>query len=406
MAGSTNNVPKVSIVIPSYNCARYILQTVESVFAQTYEDYELIIVDDGSTDNTRELLEPYINRLTYVFQKNAGESVARNNGIHRSQGEYVAFLDSDDWWTPNKLAVQVLALDAAPTAVMGYAYSFAVDNDGNPINFRGSNRMSDGEPGVHPLFEKLVVGNFIANPNTVLVRRAALMQTTLFDEEIEWGEDWRLWLQLALMGPFLFTPEETACYRMRRPGRRLEIEAADDFVAQSEIILNKTFVAIKAKHSDRADWLRLELIAFRELYVRSAIHNFELGDTGRGGHYLEKVAQADPAYAQGHVGEANPFAKIIADTGFRIASETGDYQKGLDFIGRVFDHLPATMAAAQPQRGKALAELHMAAAFTEFAKGHPAQTRQHVVGAIKGHLPNARNRGLWAIGLKSVLGLH
>jgi glycosyltransferase involved in cell wall biosynthesis len=392
---SNANSPKVSVIIPTYNCARYIVQTVESVFAQTYADFELIVIDDGSTDNTRDLLAPYIaaNRLIYLHQQNAGESVARNNGIRHAHGEYIAFLDSDDWWTPDKLALQVPALDAAPQAVMAYTYSFAVDNDGQPIRFRGGNRMSWGQPGLHEMFETLVVGNVIANPNTVLARTAALLQTTLFDEEIEWGEDWRLWLQLAQMGPFLFTPAETACYRMRRPGRRLEIEASDEFVTQNEIILQRTFEAVKQHHADKAAWLRLEPTAFRELYIRSAIHNAELGDTARTKRYLEKINNADP----------NAFAKVVADTGFRLASDTGDAQHGLAFITRIFDCLPATQTALLAMRGKALAEFHMAAAFTEYAKGNATSTRQHVVHAMRGHWPNLRNRGLWAIGLKSLM---
>ncbi|NJM42027.1 MAG: glycosyltransferase family 2 protein [Anaerolineae bacterium] len=402
--------PRVTVVTPSYNSARYIAQTVNSVLAQTFTDFEHIIVDDGSTDNTRELLEPYLQRepqrLIYVHQQNAGESVARNNAIRRARGEYVAFLDSDDWWTPNNLALQVPALDAAPEAVASYAYSFAVDNDGNPISFRGANRMSWGQPGVHALFERLVMGNVIANPNTVLARKTALLQTTLFDEDIEWGEDWQLWLQLSLLGPFLFTPQETACYRMRRPGRRLEIEASDDFVSENATVLQRAFDAVKAHHLNRADWLKLEPTAFRELYLRSAIHNFELGDMKRAANYLEKMAAADPAYLRD---QSDAFVKIIADIGFRLGSETGDFAKGLDYVRRVFDHLPQSLAAAQPLRGQALAELHMAAAFTEHEQGSQTGSRQqiaqHAISAMRAHWPNVRNRGLWAIGLKSVLGL-
>jgi hypothetical protein len=298
---------------------------------------------------------------------------------------------------------------------MAYSYSFVVDNDGNPTQFQGSPRVNWGEAGVHDMFARIVIGNVVGNPNTVLARRAAVLQTTLFDEDIEWGEDWQLWLNLARVGPFLFTPKETAYYRLRRPGRRLEIEASDVFVEQNELILKRAFQDIKANHAHRADWLRLEPVAMRELFVRSALYNFELGDIERGKRHLARVAEADPTYASTRINGVHPLAQLIADTGFRIgsdaartsASSDAGYQKGLTFIERVFTHMPPSMSALQATQGQAIAELHMAAAFAAHANGVPrpnrSQVLNHVVHAMRNHWPNVRNRGLWAIAFKSIL---
>ena len=100
-------MPKVSVIIPTYNRAHYICETIDSILAQTYRDYEIIVVDDGSADNTRKVLQKYDGKVRYFYQKNRGPSAARNFGISQSQGEYIAFLDDDDLWTENKLELQI-----------------------------------------------------------------------------------------------------------------------------------------------------------------------------------------------------------------------------------------------------------------------------------------------------------
>ncbi len=96
-------MPTISVIIPTYNGARYIRQAIDSVLAQSYSDYEIIVVDDGSTDNTAEILWPYGDRITYLYQSNQKLPTARNNGITASKGKYLAFLDSDDLFLPDKL---------------------------------------------------------------------------------------------------------------------------------------------------------------------------------------------------------------------------------------------------------------------------------------------------------------
>ncbi len=110
-------MPKVSVIIPTFNCAVYLPQAIESVLGQTWQDFELIVVDDGSTDDTCQVLAPYQNRLVYLYQENQGESSARNKGIQVAQGEYLAFLDSDDLWLATKLERQITVLEAWPSAV-------------------------------------------------------------------------------------------------------------------------------------------------------------------------------------------------------------------------------------------------------------------------------------------------
>ena len=112
---------KVSVIIPTYNREKLISRAIESVLAQVYPVYEIIVVDDGSTDATKSVLAPFNGKIKYIYQKNAGIAEARNRGIKESSGEYIAFLDSDDYWAPEKLAEQVKVLDANPQVGIVFA---------------------------------------------------------------------------------------------------------------------------------------------------------------------------------------------------------------------------------------------------------------------------------------------
>lgn len=99
-------MPKISVIIPTYNRAHYVSQAIDSVLAQTFTDYEILVIDDGSIDNTKEVLQSYLDKITYIYQENKGVSAARNTGLRLARGEWIAFLDSDDIWLPEKLEVQ------------------------------------------------------------------------------------------------------------------------------------------------------------------------------------------------------------------------------------------------------------------------------------------------------------
>lgn len=131
--------PRVSVVIPTYNSDRYIVEAIESVLNQTYSDYEIIVVDDGSTDRLLEVLEPYRDRIRYLYQDNQGLSVARNTGIRHAQGEFVALLDADDFFLPDKFAHQVVCFDAQPDVGIVHSGWQFVDESGRQV-------LSEHEP--------------------------------------------------------------------------------------------------------------------------------------------------------------------------------------------------------------------------------------------------------------------
>jgi glycosyltransferase involved in cell wall biosynthesis len=185
-------MPKVSVIIPTYNCAHYLEQAIESAMNQTYRDVEIIVLDDGSTDNTSEVVRKYGNNIRYIRQANAGLPAARNRAIESSAGEFLAFLDSDDWWELSKLAKQVPLLEDDPQVGLVYTDLRVVHDDGEIIpSFLASRPLATSGY----VFDRLLESGFIL-PSTVLLRRSCLDQVGMFDESMRSHEDIELWLRV------------------------------------------------------------------------------------------------------------------------------------------------------------------------------------------------------------------
>jgi glycosyltransferase involved in cell wall biosynthesis len=200
----------VSVIIPAYNYARYIPGAVNSVLAQTYQDYEIVVVDDGSTDDTRQALGDSLHKITYVYQQNRGVSAARNVGLERSHGELIAFLDADDSWVPDKLDRQVRFLRDHTT--IGLVCSGAEHiNDGegdasptSPQPLDCSIWLNNGVI-VKDAFSVLLETNFIIT-STVVIRRECIRKVGTFDESLRSVEDRDLWLRTARHFPIAYMP--------------------------------------------------------------------------------------------------------------------------------------------------------------------------------------------------------
>lgn len=193
-----NAPPKVSVVIPAYNAAWCVGRAVESVLAQDYCDYELIVVDDGSQDETPKVLAGYGNAIRIVRKANGGLSSARNAGIHAAQGEYVAFLDADDWWLATKLARQVTLMEAKPGVVFCSTAATVQTPDGHTLN---EWRCTKAEGCV---LEQIFHANatVAGSGSTVMARRKALLATGGFDETLRSLEDIDMWMRLATLGDY------------------------------------------------------------------------------------------------------------------------------------------------------------------------------------------------------------
>ncbi|HPS02553.1 MAG TPA: glycosyltransferase [Candidatus Sumerlaeota bacterium] len=213
-------MPTVSVVIPTYNRAQIVLDTVDSVLAQTYRDFELIVVDDGSTDNTRETLQKYGDRIRYVYKENGGVSDALNYGINLAEGEWIGILGSDDTWLPQKLEIQMRDIAAHPGIVLHTTNAMTFrkhlgNSEKNYFQLVGYPILKDEFRIIErPLENQVVFG--LAWAQCALVRRDALEKSGLFDRQMSLYEDQDLYCRLALEGNWAV--RNTPLARIERKG--------------------------------------------------------------------------------------------------------------------------------------------------------------------------------------------
>lgn len=200
-------MPKVSVIIPTYNNAKYIDKSINSVLSQTYKDFEIIIVDDGSSDNTKEVLKQYNGKIKYYYQENKGVSFARNKGIRESSGEYIAFLDSDDVWFPNKIEIQILILEKDEKVGLVCSLVTTIDNGGKPLGIIKPSKLPGESFG-----EFFFLGS--SYPSTYLIRKRCFDEVGLFDEKIAILEDLDICLRIALKFKIKIESEPLVYYRI------------------------------------------------------------------------------------------------------------------------------------------------------------------------------------------------
>lgn len=286
----------VSVVIPTHNRARTIGSAIDSALSQTYQKLEVVVADDGSSDDTRAIVTSYGDRLTYVYQPNAGVSAARNLGLRAARGEFVALLDSDDSWLPWKIEAQVAALKRHPEAGIVWTDMEAVDEASRPIHARHLREMYTTyakvdiekilsqvdtlgilSPNVPrelasaavregDLFSAILLGNLI-HTSTVLFRRSWFERTGGFDETFSRaGEDYEFYVRLCSAGPAVFIDAPSTIYRvgaadqLTRPAMALEIarnnlRAVQKWVPVSAPELALSELAVRRRFAESFAWV-------------------------------------------------------------------------------------------------------------------------------------------------------
>jgi glycosyltransferase involved in cell wall biosynthesis/predicted SAM-dependent methyltransferase len=228
-------MPKVSVIIPSYNHEPFVAVAIQSVRAQTYQDFEIVVTDDGSQDNTADVVaalnEPRINLKRFPVNRGAG--AATNDAIRRSQGEYIALLNSDDCFLPHKLERQVAFLDAHPEIGAVFAYPIFINENGIPVAadstyqgrvFEVSNR-SQSDWLRHFFF----VGNCLCHPS-IMIRRSCYEVAGLYDERLAGLPDFEMWIRLVAAFPIHVMAEPLLCFRVLNNGRNMSALRTDSFV--------------------------------------------------------------------------------------------------------------------------------------------------------------------------------
>jgi GT2 family glycosyltransferase len=193
-APETGSSSQISVVIPTYNRCTVLERAMDSVLSQTFTDYELIVVDDGSNDGTTELLDRYSDHVRAIRQENRGVSTARNTGILASKGEFIALLDSDDTWLPKKLERQVAFFDTNPEALICQTEEIWIRN-GKRVNPKTRHQKFSGM-----IFEK-TLPLCLVSPSAVMMRRSLFDEVGLFDESLPACEDYDLWLRITWKYP-------------------------------------------------------------------------------------------------------------------------------------------------------------------------------------------------------------
>jgi glycosyltransferase involved in cell wall biosynthesis len=281
--------PLVSVIIPTYNRADTVSETIDSVLQQTYPKLEVIVVDDGSKDNTQEILRGYGTHIRNIQQENGGQMVARNRGIREASGEVICFLDSDDLWLPRCVESHVRVLEKAPAEVpCSLANGWLYFADGRRMtSFQNSHLFPSLDEGLCLNIPDILASRFVMFCQFIAIRREALQKAHGFDEDLKFMEDYALPLRLALLGPWAFISETLVVWRQGPPGSVSVSQAA----IQRETELRESLGIIRRRYLKAIDGqaqfarsrkmqmkeLRLDHLELRAIKLRNQGHTF-LGD--------------------------------------------------------------------------------------------------------------------------------
>ncbi len=371
--------PTVSVIVPTFNHAHFLPHAVQSVLEQTFQDWEVVIVDDGSTDHTRDVVREFADaRVRYIYQSNRGLAAARNTGLGASLGEYVALLDADDLYLPCKLRVQVDWLRSHGDhgfVAGGWNY---IDEQGKLIG--------EYKPWLNPplLDVKAWLYNCYVNPVSVLVSKRWVQDVGGFDENFRRVEDWDLWLRLAYAGCKMgWVNEIVSSYRISR-----------DQMTKNAAAQKLAYIRMMDKFFSQAG-LATELEALKpevygHVYLFGAGHEYAVG----------QYADAKESVAQAIKHDSKLLRKWEPEQVRMLlswANSPGFEGDLIDCANRVFSHLPDEAAGARARKHWALGEIGLKTLFT----AHQARDWRQVQRAALTVTLNAPHRmlsrGIWSI---------
>ena len=275
--------PRVSAIIPTYDYARYVGEAVESVLAQSFHELEILVVDDGSTDETADVLRAFGERIRCIRQEHRGLAAARNTGIRAARGRYVAFLDSDDLWLPEKVTLQVARLEAEPA--VGLVYSEAIlFQEGSPTTETLHRYWAPHPSG--RILPWLVRQNVVPSP-TPMVRRDLFERVGLFDETLSGCEDWDMWIRIARVSAIAYVDQVLAKYRMHQANMSLDHER---MMTNGLRVLEKAFSAPGPSPEIRG----LRRTVFSRWHANCGLDRFHVGRYEQARSDLIRAVTLDP----------------------------------------------------------------------------------------------------------------
>lgn len=376
----------VSIIIPAYNQAGYLGAAIQSALGQSYGDVEVIVVDDGSTDNTREVVEQIDDpRLRYVYQENQGLSAARNSGIRHARGAYLSYLDSDDLFLPDKLTLLLAVMDEPSEVGLVAGQAIPIDEDGSQAGALFDRPLPEDS-------RELLLHNPL-HVGSVLVRRSWQERAGYFDESLRSYEDWDMWLRLAWLGcPMASVARPVSLYRfhaaqMTRVGSQM--------TTATFAVLDKFFADPDLPPSWRA-WRNR---AYSRAHLRAAAQAYRLEESlGVARIHLEKAVALDPTLA---AAGGEPLAQMLS--AWTDLPKIGD---PLAYLERIYDNLPASLDSLSARRRDTLGQAAMRQAFSAARDGDLSRARTALHRALHYQPRWLANRGALSILVRSHLSLR
>jgi glycosyltransferase involved in cell wall biosynthesis len=285
---SSGRIPRVSVIIPVYNGASTVERALKSVFEQTFTDYEVVICDDGSTDDTPAVLAKYGERIRVVRQPNRGLPAARNAAVAASRGELIALIDHDDEWLPRKLEVEVAAMAADSGAVLLYSDKIVVNEAGE--EFRMSEVRADTAHA--PTMDEMLGRIWPITPSTVVMRRDAFERAGGFCEELISAEDIHFWLLMREQGHFIYMPEKLV---------RFTYGQVFPKVLNRDIGPTAIVDLIRARYGARGDGIVKDFIRHRVRMIANAgVIEMSKGNMEGARRCFIRVLRYDPLYMKSY----------------------------------------------------------------------------------------------------------
>lgn len=364
---------RVSIITPCYNHAHYLPDAVNSILAQTLSDWEAIIVDDGSTDDTREVAAQFDDpRIRYIYQENQGLSAARNTGIRAAQGQFLAFLDADDGWDTRflEVCVSILAAQDEMTGVVTRARF--IDPNGVILPRIGGQVVSPDR-----VRSRLLEGGFFP-VHAVLVRAAAVHRAGLFDESLTSVEDWDLWLRITGQGGlFHFIPEPLVRYRVAPESMSTN---AGRMHANCMAVLTKQF---GTPDGDPRSWPTEKRHGYAFTYRSAAYGYIAQQEADQGWRHLARATEIEP----GLLHRLDTFYELaLGDQprGYRGEATLVDIAaNGAELLRRLEALFAAAGPAVQALKGPAYGNAYLALAMLSDQAGDWSAARRYMIQAAR-----------------------
>ncbi len=387
--------PTASVIMAAYNHAGYIAQAISSVLAQSWQNLELIVVDDGSTDRTREVVASFDDpRVRYIYQENQGQGGARNTGIAHARGGYVCFLDDDDLWLPDRLETALAILQPHPEAGALYAAYQAIDSEGNYLP-----QVTCRVVAPERMYDTLVEGGWFP-PLVVTVRKTVLDAVGPLDPSLRGNDDWELWLRIARQYDFVGIPDIVALYRVHGGG----------LSANTEHMLHDKIKAIARlfgpAEGDPATWPDVRRRAYGGAYRITGLAHLESQNVALGQERLRQALHYYPEYAR----RLDFFYELAC--GYQPRGYRGDFHSHnleeservvLETVRVLFDS-PDTPPDLRDLKRAAYAHAYLALGMFAYGDGWMRQSRWYMARAVKEDRSLLTDRQLASRYVKSFLG--